>query len=135
MSVICQEDVTISSITYNAVGLTFRSSETRVSGNLRVEKWTLTAPALGTNAILVTFSGNTYATGFGVSLNNVDQTSPIDATGTATNGSSTSASDSITTINNNSLILDVVGTAIDPQTFTVGSNQTLLEEKSVGKIK
>lgn len=130
VSVICQEDVTISSITYNAVGLTFRSSETRVSGNLRVEKWTLTAPALGTNAILVTFSGNTYATGFGVSLNNVDQTSPIDATGTATNGSSTSASDSITTINNNSLILDVVGTAIDPQTFTVGSNQTLLEEKS-----
>lgn len=116
---VCTEEVeTITDITFNGVSLTLEKAHTRVTGNLRTEIWSLVAPDTGEHDIVVTMSGAAYITAGGVSYNNVDQTTPVDAVGTGSDGSSTAPSDAITTVSDKSVIQDLLGTANDPSVYT-----------------
>jgi hypothetical protein len=118
---------TITGVTYNGVALTQAVSKIRATGLLRSEIWYLIAPATGTHSVVVTASGISYISGIATTLNSVDQTSPLGITGSA-DGSSTTPSVSITTIQDNSLIIDSVATANDPIVFTAGSGQAIIDE-------
>ena len=114
-------DRPVSSITYNSVNLTKVRSDD--SGNGRSEIWYLVNPASGVNTIQVNYAGtNVNVQAGAVSLNGVDQSSPLDAHNGAT-GSSSSPSVSVTTIADNAWVLDALLVDNSP-TITVGSGQT-----------
>lgn len=124
-----QQDQTISGVTFNGDALTQSITETRVTGNLRVETWYLINPDLGTYDIIVTMSGAAYITGAGISFNGVNQSTPIDAVSAGANGSSTAPSTSLTTITENDIVIDVLGTANDPLVATATAPQAIQAEK------
>lgn len=113
-----QQDVAVSSVLYGASPLTQEASETRVTGNLRTEVWRLLNPSAGTANIVITTSGTAYITGHVITMETVNQSTPVEAVSTGANGSSTSVSDTITTTTPNALILTAVGTGNNPTVFT-----------------
>jgi hypothetical protein len=113
-----QEDVTVSSITLGAQNFTQVATETRAGSNQRIEIWRLLAPTAGSNNITVTTSGNAYSTAQVITLENVNQATPVDALSTGADGSGTAVADAITTITANSVILMGVGGDTDPTVFT-----------------
>lgn len=113
-----QEDVTVSSITLGAQNFVQVATETRAGSNQRIEIWRLLAPAAGTANITVTTSGNALSTAQVITLENVDQTTPVDALSTGADGSGTAVTDAITTVTSNSVILMGVGGDTNPTTFT-----------------
>jgi len=119
-----QEDETVSGVTYNGDALTQAASHTRVTGNLRTEIWYRVAPDLGTNAIVITMSGAAYISATALTLNDVNQTTPIGDTSDA-DGSSTAPSVVVTTTTDNSLVVDSLSAASDPLTATAGSGQSI----------
>lgn len=120
-----QEDEIINGVTFNGVPLTQSAFKTNVAGNIRTEIWTLIAPALGTHQIIVTMSNPSYITGGGISYDNVNQATPIDAVGAGNSGNSTSPTDAIVTNFDNSIIQDILGTAIDPSTYAATAPQSI----------
>lgn len=85
----------VTSITYNSVALTLKRTDT--AGPDRSEIWYLVAPAIGVNTIAVAVSGSVTSVGNAASYVNVDQVTPIVADH-GTTSTSTTASDSVTTI-------------------------------------
>lgn len=71
-------EINPSSVTYNGVGLT-KLSFTNGTSWVGVSMWYLVAPATGTNNVVVTYTGPPVQSAAGaVSLNNVDQITPVD---------------------------------------------------------
>ncbi len=113
-------------ITYNGTNLTKITSQDRNGfGNLvRAELWYLVAPVSGTYPVNVTWdaSDNHFMAG-AVSLNKVDQTSPLGKLAQAGGCNPGGPSVSISTEYNNSWIIDVFDSQ-DKVPFTVGAGQT-----------
>jgi len=125
VSVSTEETKTITSITFNGIALTQRTSSTNTTGNIRTEIWDLVNPPLGTFPVVVTMSAPAYVTGGAISYDNVDQAVPIDAIGTPTFGNSSAPASPIVTTFPNSLVLDILGTAVNPSTYTATPPQMI----------
>lgn len=101
----------ITSVTYNGVSMTRVGSDvqnTQPGDDPWASQWYLVAPATGTNTVEVTVAATPARTNAGaVSLNGVNQTTPLNAENGAT-GSSTSASVSVTTTVDNCWLVDCV---------------------------
>ncbi len=100
----CGTSRTISSVTYNGVGMTQISSIS--GGDIGAGEthalFRLVAPATGANNVVVTLSGSTAIASISSSYTGVNQTTPIDATRTETNlETGTSYSEAITSTVNN----------------------------------
>lgn len=111
----------ISGVTYNGVSMTAKKTQenTNVCG---VRTWSLSAPASGTNNVVVTLSNYRLLTAIATSFTDVDQTDMIEATeGTNTYGAT--ATDDITTITDGGIVVDFLNTQ-SARTITVGASQT-----------
>lgn len=113
---------TISSATYAGVLLTQISSTAYVGGS--VWQFYQVAPTVGTNNIVVNFSGSATAEAGGISLTGVNQITAVEVSTCAT-GTSTTPSLSITTLTNNAWVLDVVGNSSFLTPLTATGSQTL----------
>lgn len=113
-----------SSVTYNSVALTMAVRK-EAGGYHDTDIWYLKEPATGSNTVAVTWTGAVNPSCVSViSYKNVDQTTPVDATG-SNSGLSNSPSTNITTNNADSLV--VGGLFIeggDTEPFTEGTNIT-----------
>ena len=98
----------VSSITYNGVALSFVRADS--NGVYRTEWWQLVAPATGSNTVQVDLSTSLTSIAEALSYSNVDQISPVDASGGA-NGVGGTASASATTITVKDRVLAVIATA------------------------
>ncbi len=121
---------TISSVTYNSISLTkVGSTVASYNGFVLLELWQLVAPPAGTFNVVVTRSGSARMAAGAITLTGVDQTTPIEATNSAT-ANSTTPSVSVTTVSNNAWVLDVLAFrregngAGDVPTGTPGAGQT-----------
>ncbi len=121
--------ISVSSLTYNGVSLTFiKASATPSSGDIRVEMWGLVNPASGTNTISLTLSSPVDSIGLASSFYNVNQTTPYE--GAADNagenaGSPDDATINITTVADEDMVVDLVGT--NDASITVGAGQTAMQ--------
>lgn len=113
----------VSSITYNGVALSLIKAQASVSGAVRAELWGLTAPASGSNTIVVTLSASLDSIGGAVSFTGVHQVSPYEGanSATATNVGAADATVDVTTVSVNDVCVDVVAT--DDTAITVGAGQ------------
>lgn len=129
-------DLAITGITYNGVALTKaidrNSADSPASNTLSTEIWYLVNPPSGTHSVAVTFTGTvTTSVGYASSAQNIDQTNPVDVTGGSNaNGQASPDTTSVTTVNPNSLVFDVIynkiGTALTRETHqTLVSTETL----------
>lgn len=100
----------VTSVTYAGVNLVFVRAD--VKGVYRSEIWRMVAPAIGTNAIVVTLNASLTSIGNAQSYYGVDQNEPIDIDQGNT-GTNTPASASLTPETNACMILGnlVAGTA------------------------
>lgn len=112
---------TVTGVTYNGTPLIFIGAQNNGT-NVRVELWQLVAPATGNNDIVVTLSASANVVGGAVSLTEVDQTNPIDAATFAPPGNSNAPSVIVTTVTDNSWVIDTM--ASPDETTTVGAGQT-----------
>ena len=110
---------TVTSITYNSVGLTFIRADAQ--GAYRSELWYLIKPALGSNTITVNLSVSLTSIAGATSLTGVDQNFPVTANNGA-NGTNNPASVSITTVKDNDWVIDTLATSLATAP-TVGSGQ------------
>ena len=137
-------NVTTNSVTYNGVAMTKAVDSIEASSN-RAELWYLASPATGSNNIVVTFSAATDdALVIGsISYTGVDNASPIGATASQAGATtSTAPSINITTLNNNSYIMDAMyknstatETATAPQTEVWGQVDAYGTEGGAGSYK
>lgn len=109
---------TVSTLTYNSVSLA--QANRRTSTNMGVELWYLANPASGANNIALTLSAAQDYKIFALSLTGVHQASPLDANNTGTG--STDPSVSVTTVADNSWVVDIV--ASFGSDLVVGAGQT-----------
>lgn len=118
-------DIAVTGITYAGLPLTKIRSDQIVTGgfNLRTELWNLIAPASGTGAIAITWTGalNNYGVGSAATYTGVTQTSFNDADAGA-NGSTANPSVDITTVTDGSMIVDCMLDSSNGQ--VVGAGQT-----------
>ncbi len=92
--------LTVSSVTYNSVSMTAVASGI-ANGNANCQNWILVAPATGSNTVLITYSGSgNFLTSGASSYTGVDQSTPTDAAGAGSTGSSTNSNDSVTSGSN-----------------------------------
>ena len=123
----------VSSITYNGVGLTKIHDYYDTDANdTRVEIWYLVAPATGSNSIVVTWSGNVNrGRVFAISYYGVHQASPVNASQEESD-TATSPSISVTPTVFDTIILAFYGISnVDAVVNSVGAGQTL-RHSSVG---
>lgn len=114
--------VTVSSVTYNGVGLTERITVAR-SNAQRASLWYLTAPATGANNVVVTISASQEFVAAAVSFTGVHQTTPL-GTAASANGTSGTATVDISSATDE-LVLDAVSVnQIGATTYTIGAGQT-----------
>jgi hypothetical protein len=73
---------TVTSVTYNGVGLSFVGADAR-SDDARVEIWSLVAPATGTHDVVITFSGDLQQEAIAgvMTFTGVDQSTPLGTSG------------------------------------------------------
>lgn len=119
----------ITGITYNAVALTkIRDDD---DGVRRTELWYLFAPATGSNTVAVTYTGSisNNIAAFGISMTGVQQSAQPDAENGDTSGATPSTS--VTTVADNSFIIDAYYDIEDPGPLTVGSGQTVISNRAV----
>lgn len=94
----------ITNHTYNSVSMNQVNSDI-TQGNLKDNRFShLTGAASGTNTASQVHDAQESSSFIAISLNGVDQATPIDAFNTA-NGNSADPSTSVTTVNNNSLVI------------------------------
>lgn len=128
--------ISVSSITYNGVALTFiqgHSREYTTNRYLRIENWYLIAPATGSNTLAVTYSGNARADEITVTtLNGGHQTTPVGVVNAA-DGDSTNPSVTLTTGTNNSWVMfGAHGRGGDLDPSTPGTGLTELTDGDTG---
>jgi VCBS repeat-containing protein len=110
--------VSVSSITYDEDSLTLSVSKSY--NNSRAFIYYITNPSSGTNTITVTMSANNGSyQAAAVSLEGVNETSPIGATNTKS-GSATDKTITITTTQANSYLVDCMGTISGRHTEGIG---------------
>ncbi len=105
----------VTGITFNGVAMTASATASRTAAC--VSTWFLVAPATGTHSITVSYSGYEYTWGGATSFSGVDQTSPINATGTATGYSFNNITNSVTPLVDSCFVLDFLGMT-DPASIT-----------------
>src|SRR3990167_114942 len=113
----------VTSITYAGTNLTkaVAKAATNPPRNVKSEIWYLVAPSTGTNDVVIAISGSTNAKGATIiNLTGVHQTSPLDATSAGAEGSSTTPSTDITTVNVQSMIIDCAECEDNAVTGTAG---------------
>lgn len=116
---------TVSSVTYNSVGLSLLGSRSSITGACRVELWGLVAPVTGSNTVAVTLSGSIASAAGAVSFTGVNQTSSTESfnSAQATNGvSAADATVDVTTVADGDWCVDALAT--DDTAVTVGAGQT-----------
>lgn len=102
LTVFTQTDLTISSVTWNAVSATSIAGVTNDSANERIEMWYIIAPAAGANNIVMTRSGATNAmNGYASYYSGCKQSGQPDAFSNNHNSSISTWVQSVTTIANN----------------------------------
>ncbi len=112
------KDKSISSVTYNGVGLT--QAGTITSNSMRVALFYLVAPATGAHNVVVTASGSTEIDAGAETYIGVDQATPVGAAVTASNQSATATVTVVSAAGE--LVVDAVG--VIQTTVTVGAGQT-----------
>ncbi len=117
-----EEVVTVTGVTVGGVVATQEAVATDTTNNLRSESWVCVNPPLGSQSVVVTLSSDAYLTFGAECLNNIDTTTTVGDTGSAT-GSSFAPSTSLTTQYDNSVIIDSLCTAQTPILYTVGAGQ------------
>jgi uncharacterized repeat protein (TIGR01451 family) len=117
----------VSSVTYGGVALT-----NLVSSRIKnaVEIWGLVGPPTGTANIVVNWSGTSDMVGWSGAFTNVDQSSPVENTGSAANGSMAPS----VTLNASSgdMVVDTVSTMGDALWLTPGAGQTGICNDGIG---
>lgn len=117
-----QAERTVSSVTYNGDALT--RIDRKDEGNIAAELWYRIAPDTGTNNVVVTLgAANEFSIAGASSYNGVDQTNPINVTGTASGGL-VEASTSVTTLSDGCMAVDSTIKYATNETLTVGTGQT-----------
>ena len=115
--------ITSTSATYNSVSMTKSVSRgnTTSQGNGTII-FTLKSPATGSNTVAISGDAGEYISSGAISLKGVDQTTPVEATASAVNGSvNDTPTVSITTQSSDSLVIDCVSYG---NSITTGSGQT-----------
>jgi len=111
---------TITSITYNGVGLTEIGTINNADLGAKASMWRLINPASGSNTIQVNSSGGIFGEGVGISFTGVDQATPL---GTHQKAGSYGSPATITVIGvTDGMIIDAMTTG--GGTITVGGGQT-----------
>lgn len=111
----------VSSITFNGRGLTSIGAAVR-NNDLQTELWYLLAPETGTYNILVTLTRAARFVAGAISLNGVDQNTPLGTfAGTSGNGNTPSVTVSS---EEGGLVVDMMGFATSSYTATAGAGQT-----------
>lgn len=123
VDVVTHETSTITGVTYDGNALVKLSEQTRVSGNLRLERWYMIAPTVGIHTIQVNVNTFSYISGGARGFSGADQTTPFDNVTVGSNGSSLSPINSVTTLANASIVIDALGTSLQPITHTEDSGQ------------
>lgn len=120
---------TVSGVTYNGAALTKANATT--GGAMRAEVWYIKNPTIGTNTVVVTYTGNTDARkASGVSFTNADQTSPLDASNVAS-GTSSPITLNLTTTTDNATIVDAA-TNFTTTALTIGAGQVSVRNDVTG---
>ena len=118
---------TVTGVTYNTTALTLAGAHNDAGNTRRVEMWSLIAPALGVNNVIVTLSlpGGTGTLGVvvgAITFTGVDQTSPLRSFVSADGAAGTPASINVPS-GSNEMVLDTLATGGN-QTVTLGPSQT-----------
>ncbi|MDB4981974.1 MAG: LamG domain protein, partial [Myxococcales bacterium] len=108
------------SVTYNGTALTFYGSST--NGTVRSEIWYMTAPAAGTQNVVVTAANATDVTATSMSFTGVDQTTPLGTLVSALGTGTTATVTANTAVGEP--VFDTLG-AVGTTTPTVGPAQTV----------
>jgi len=129
------EGITASAVTYNGVSMTFLRGDTgSVGTRTRTEIWYLAAPATGANTVSVTAAGATECSGGAVSFTGVNQSTPNDVAGGAgATGTSTTASQSITTVTDNAWTFAVLKVH-NNNTITIGGGDTQIWDDTYASV-
>lgn len=116
---------TVTSVTYKGANLSLIGVRSSITGAARVELWGKSAPASGSNTIVVTLSGTIASAANASSYTGVNQNTPIETfnSAQATNVGAADATVSATTIADNVWNVDV--TASDDTSITVNAGQTV----------
>jgi len=117
---------TVSTMTYAGQSMTFLATaiDPGIPARIRSEMWYITAPATGTNNIVITFSANVVAVAGGMSYTGVHQTTPF-GIAAAVGGNGTAPSVIVSSAAGE-LVVDTVGSrqsAAGGQTLTAAVGQ------------
>lgn len=118
-----RNDATVASVTYAGQALNFLGRLTDGGGGATLDLWGRTAPASGTNQLVVSLSNSAAVVVGAKSFANVDQTNPL--SGTIFSGNGTVASGSITT-STNQLMVATLAVNDEADAVTAGAGQTSL---------
>lgn len=115
----------VTGITYNAAALTKVREDNNDVGDFTTGIWYRVNPSTGANNVVTTCTGsiNLNLVHIPMGLIGADTSNPVDSTGATSvdaTGSSTSASVSVTTVNNGAWIVDVIYAKVDAG-ITVGT--------------
>ena len=116
----------VSSVTYGGIALT---NIVYSRQNCPVEIWGLAAPPVGTANIVVNWSNPSDMNGWSAVFTNVNQSSPIRTTGTASGGNSPSVTVNAST---GDLVVDTMSTTGDSLSAQAGSGKTQICNESLG---
>ena len=119
-----QQSVTVSTVTVDGISASQLVTSTDAGTNIRQETWGLVAPHVGTVNVVITLSGPAFITAGAECFNSVDQSSPFGNTQNAS-GLTNAPTLTLTTANDNSLVVDGLATAITPILYTAGTGQTV----------
>ena len=116
---------TVTGITYAGTSMTLATSV--ANGNFLTYLYYLANPALGADNVVITFnaSGGQHYSASINSYTGVDQTTPLDATNTATGSSTTGGTVTVTTVADNCWVVDsLIRNEWGQSGITVGAGQT-----------
>lgn len=116
--------VTVTGVTVGGVAATQEATVTDAPNNLRSEAWVCVNPPLGTQPVVVTLSAPAYVSFGAECINNIDVSTPVGTTQTAT-GTGFTPTLNLNTTYDNSLVFDSLCTAQTPILFIPGAGQTL----------
>ena len=116
---------TISTVTYNAVGMTKVEDQLGTESNekaVRATLWKLANPASGADDIVITPSADSRMVGGGVSFIGVSGTTPLGTAVKAASGT-TSVSVNVTDANASGIVVNIAGKHNSGETLDVGAGQ------------
>jgi hypothetical protein len=120
-----EQTSSITGVTYNGLPLTLHSTSLNNAGNIRLERWIMTAPTVGIYPIVVNVSPSSYISAGARSFSGVDQTTPFDGAIITLSGNGTSVVSSQTTVTQSSIVLDAIATGFQPIAHNVASGQSV----------